>query len=68
MAIDIDLWWLSSLSFLIVFNSLGPKIVAIAYMVFDRHGPLACSEKDSFDFLFHSSKIFYFLSASLESS
>jgi hypothetical protein len=33
MAIDIELWWLRSLSFIIVIEFLGPYLVAIVEMV-----------------------------------
>lgn len=33
MAIDIELWWLCSLSFIIVIPELGPHLVAIVKMV-----------------------------------
>jgi hypothetical protein len=33
MAIDLEIWWLCSLSFIIVIEYLGPNLVAIGKMV-----------------------------------
>jgi hypothetical protein len=36
MAIDIELWWLRLLSFIIVIPFLGPHLVAIVQMVLEK--------------------------------
>lgn len=37
MAIDLEIWWLRCLSFIIVAPFLGPHLVAIAKMVLHKY-------------------------------
>ncbi len=54
MAIDIELWWLRLLSFIIVIRSLGPYLEAIFEMVLEKYLNILCfrEKKKSNYFLF----------------
>ncbi len=50
MAIDIELWWLRLLSFIIVIEFLGPHLVAIVHMVLEKYFDILCFLKNRFIF------------------